>query len=75
MASLAAAAIGDALFQPQGHEQRQVVELLEQRADVPIMPTTVRSECTKVSSGMATKVSANGRMKPIPICAAVVIQR
>ena len=60
MASLAAAAIGDALFQPQGHEQRKVVELLEQRADV---------------SGMATKVSANGRMKPIPICAAVVIQR
>ena len=36
-------------------------------------PSTVRSDCTKVSSGMATKTRANGSMKPRPICAAVVI--
>ena len=38
-----------------------------------IRPTTVRSECTKVSSGIATKTSAKGSTKPMPICAAVVI--
>ena len=41
--------------------------------DIAIIPMTVRSECTKVSSGIATKVSANGNMKPMPICAVVVI--
>ena len=42
---------------------------------MPIRPTTVRSECTKVSSGMATNTSAKGSTNPMPICAAVVIHR
>src|SRR5437762_707235 len=42
---------------------------------IPMRPRTVRSECTNVSSGMAANTSANGRMKPMPICAIVVIHR
>ena len=38
---------------------------ISRKKEIDSKPTTVRSECTKVSSGIATNTSANGKMKRV----------